>query len=67
MMKSLVEGKQENGSKGGEKHILKVEDRMGFKDMFSMSVGMHEGTLFYRACLFFTTAPDACTAKLRTE
>ena len=50
MMKNLVYGKQENGSKGGEEsgyfyyifQELKVEDRMGFKDMFRMSVSDYE-------------------------
>ena len=43
MMKNLFEGKQENGSKGGEKVATSKtcswsEDRMGFKDMFRISV-----------------------------
>ena len=46
-MKNLFEGKQENGSKVGERESgyfqnifqeLKVEDHVGFKDMFRLKV-----------------------------
>ena len=53
MMKNLVEGKQENGSKGGENVAtskiyfrgLKVEDRLSFKDMFRISATDYETLL----------------------
>ena len=56
MMKNLVEGKQENGSKGGEK----VASSKTFQ-------GHLKGMALYRACFFFTTAHNARTVKLRIE